>query len=1520
MKLASIINYCTYDYDFIKSCIEHVVPFSSQIIVPVSDHFFDKIPEESKLLEKTFLENKNSGAIFIKYRFDINTTKPSRHWHNFSRYIGFLELNDDIDYVLFLDADEIIDTKRFIEWLEARKYFDFDALRFAAYWYFRAPQFQATTFEDPTALVKKSFLNRELLMNATEERNSFNNFVDHNRTAEMHFGLDSNPMVHHYSWVRTKEQMLRKIKSWGHNKDRNWELLVKEEFEHPFTGTDFVHGYDFKIIKPFCEFNPLTSSEISSRNTNSIKQSYKKPLTIETKNEEDLLIQAEYKIEKRNYQNTEMIFNNILYENNMSVDALNNLEVVYLMQKEYLKVLKYINRVLNIDSKNQTAITNLVNLKEKVDDLKKIREEEVAANKTGYDASVIIPVFNQSSFTEKCLDKIFENTLSKISFEVIVVDNASEDNTPQVVESFKERFPEIKYIRNEQNLKFAKACNIGAREAKGEFLIFLNNDTEVQKGWLENAIMRLEMDDNIGIVGAKLLYPDRTIQHCGIIFVRSYDKEIPVWPIHRFRGVDENYPGVLQPKKMYAVTGACMFIRKELFISLNGFNENYGMYFEDIDLCFKAAQLGKSILYEPNCVVIHHEGKSGTSREDIDKLNDQASKVFYKKWSNQIIKLLKNDVEREIFWIAPFFNPSGYASEAINFALGLDKYIHLTTRNQNPLISDEFINNIPDHWRKTLLRLHRIEPHKWLDDFSYLSNSIFIHHQPGNNLDRFKNSAYCIGRTMYETDRIPLSWVDKCNQMDEIWVPSKFNISTFSKSGVDKSKLVVIPGSIDTDIFDPDKVDILELPNRAKFNFLSIFEWTNRKGWDILLNSYFKSFTKDDNVCLYLRTFLLSNYDVDTKKLIQNKINSFIDKVGYNKEELPRIELLTKQLSFNDMIKLYKSVDAFVLPSRGEGWGRPYMEAMSMELPVIGTNWSGNKEFMTNENSYLIDIEGLVKIKENEINSYIGHKWAQPSEKHLIKILRQIYQNPQEAKKKGIKARQDIVKNFNLDSVAKIIVDRLNKIDEKIKLDELNKISSAKKISNSNISIIWEGAQFVNSSLALVNRELCTSIVKANFKLSLIKTESDQFKPSPKSSYNNLLGKERANNENTDLHVRHHWPPNLKAPEQGHWIVIQPWEFGSLPQDWVKVFSKSVDEMWVPSNYVRQVYIDSGVHCDRVFVVPNGFDPKVFNPNVKPYSLPSKKKFKFLFVGGTIYRKGIDLLLHAYCEVFTNDDDVSLIIKDMGGNSFYKGQNFKDLIFDLKNKKGTPDIIYIDKELNEKEIAGLYTACDVLVHPFRGEGFGLPILEAMASGVPAIVTSGGSAADFCNRENSLLINSKKECLREKRIGEYQTVDYPWILQPSLDDLKEKILFAYKNPDAMKALGQKAFTSVSQKWTWESAFKILQNRIFEISSKPILRENNNDEELDADKQLEIAENYISENKLNDARLILENILEYKPNKIDALNNLSVIEILESNFEAALKLIEKITDQDPANKIAKSNLEYIETELCKTNVAK
>jgi hypothetical protein len=145
--------------------------------------------------------------------------------------------------------------------------------------------------------------------------------------------------------------------------------------------------------------------------------------------------------------------------------------------------------------------------------------------------------------------------------------------------------------------------------------------------------------------------------------------------------------------------------------------------------------------------------------------------------------------------------------------------------------------------------------------------------------------------------------------------------------------------------------------------------------------------------------------------------------------------------------------------------------------------------------------------------------------------------------------------------------------------------------------------------------------------------------------------------------VRHAWPPDWRRPQNGKLVVIQPWEFGSLPEQWLKD-SASVDEFWVPSEYVRRVYVESGVPADKVKVVPNGVDLEKFQPQARPMKLATQKKFKFLFVGGTIFRKGPDLLLKAYLENFTAADDVCLVIKDFGGKTVYAGQTL--------NRKSAP--------------------------------------------------------------------------------------------------------------------------------------------------------------------------------------------------------------------------------------------------------
>ena len=150
------------------------------------------------------------------------------------------------------------------------------------------------------------------------------------------------------------------------------------------------------------------------------------------------------------------------------------------------------------------------------------------------------------------------------------------------------------------------------------------------------------------------------------------------------------------------------------------------------------------------------------------------------------------------------------------------------------------------------------------------------------------------------------------------------------------------------------------------------------------------------------------------------------------------------------------------------------------------------------------------------------------------------------------------------------------------------------------------------------------------------------------------------------VHVRHQWPPRLERPEHGRWVLMQPWEFGSLPEAWLPMLA-NVDEVWAYSNYVRECYLDAGVPGNRVHLVPLGVNPQIYWPGCEPLGLPSGPTLRFLFVGGTIFRKGIDVLLRAFARAFTPSDGVGLVVKDMGSQSFYRGQTAENQISELRD-------------------------------------------------------------------------------------------------------------------------------------------------------------------------------------------------------------------------------------------------------------
>lgn len=252
--IATIVNFCSNESRFIGATLEQAQLFSKQVIVPVCDHFFDGTQENREILEKVY--QAFPKCLFVEYPFFHDgiprklwkKIDPAHFWHSLSRLVGYSFLDDDIDTVLFIDADEVPDGKRFLSWLDSSDYRHHTALKMANYWYFRDPGNQADRLEDTIVLAQRRALSLEILLHQNERDAIYNLLPGPKR--RLVTDCEGTPMFHHYSWVRTQEEMLKKVRSWGHKFDRDWVSLVNEEFLEPFKGTDFVHGYSYKFVKP----------------------------------------------------------------------------------------------------------------------------------------------------------------------------------------------------------------------------------------------------------------------------------------------------------------------------------------------------------------------------------------------------------------------------------------------------------------------------------------------------------------------------------------------------------------------------------------------------------------------------------------------------------------------------------------------------------------------------------------------------------------------------------------------------------------------------------------------------------------------------------------------------------------------------------------------------------------------------------------------------------------------------------------------------------------------------------------------------------------------------------------------------------------------------------------------------------------------------------------------------------------------------------------------------------------------
>ncbi len=586
-----------------------------------------------------------------------------------------------------------------------------------------------------------------------------------------------------------------------------------------------------------------------------------------------------------------------------------------------------------------------------------------------------------------------------------------------------------------------------------------------------------------------------------------------------------------------------------------------------------------------------------------------------------------------------------------------------------------------------------------------------------------------VGCTMFETDRIDPSWVPACNAMDEVWVPTQFNFETFTRSGVDPDRVRVLPFGVPE--VDPATPTTWPLDTTRSFRFLSVFELTRRKGWDVLIRAWIEAFRPEDDVALVIKTYCRG-----PRRPVEI-LAEFIASLGHDPSGIPEIVLIEDHLTDDQLRSLYRQCQAFVLPSRGEGWGMPYLDALATGLPVIATRWSGQLEFLNDDNAFLIDLDGLTDVDEEQIRVnpfFRGHRWAEPSAACTAELLRRVRHDAAERSRRAARGLEDVARDWTMAAAARRVARRIDEISaHRARLLPPSRRPAPPVRWR---SLLWDPSGYASEARAFLSSLAADHDLRPAVEPLVLSKARAGLDPAERALFHALTTRPPGP---VHVEVQHILASHFRRrPDVPVTIGRTMFETDRIPAPWVPLCN-AMDEIWVPCRHNLATFERSGVAREKLVLIPGTLDFARFDVEGLRHPLIRSDRFTFLSVFDFGVRKGWDVLLEAYVLEFAGRTDVELALRTGGDRT----ANVEKVILAVARRfaggaKHIPPFRVLPP-LPESEMPALFRSADAFVLPTRGEGFGRPFLEAMAAGTPVIGTAHGGNLDFMTAANSWLI-------------------------------------------------------------------------------------------------------------------------------------------------------------------------------------
>ncbi len=658
-----------------------------------------------------------------------------------------------------------------------------------------------------------------------------------------------------------------------------------------------------------------------------------------------------------------------------------------------------------------------------------------------------------------------------------------------------------------------------------------------------------------------------------------------------------------------------------------------------------------------------------------------------------------------------------------------------------------------------------------------------VQHVPGRILD-----PYVRGRLRVAVTALPGAvpgedWLMRLGQMDDVWVPTGAQRDALLAAGLDPARVAVIPEPVEV----PDEPPApLAHPDMHGTVVLAVADLRRPSGWDVLLDAWCRAFAPGDDVTLVLHAFSGDGVEVDPAGLALGAVAA----AGHDPARMPDVVILDEAVPAARMGSLYAAAHVVCAPGAGLGRGRDALEAMACGRPVIAR-------------------AGAVGAP---VDWRVGEDGAgRPDPAALAEALRDAHRRRDELEHLGAEARVRVRAAHDAPVVAERVLARLAGGTPRRR----------EHSADAGLRVALYGAVTRAHSLATANRNLAAAMVRAGrVDLSLVEVEpADPEREGAMPAGPARRAVRRLFSALPEVTIRHGYPPSFARPPAGRLVVALPWEYGPIPREWRRAIEDGVDEVWACSTHVRDGYVASGLDPGLVRVVPHGIDPMRYRPGLEPLPLPGVGPgFRFLFVGGLLWRKGADLLLDAYRAAFTRDDDVTLIVKDFGRGGPYQPQEAEERVRAMAADPRGPRVHFMRDRLPDDDVPRLYASADCLVHPYRGEGYGLTVAEGMACGLPVIVPEGGSTADFCDGDTALLVPSHPLVLESTRVGDLELAGPVSVIEVLVLDLARRMRDAYERREEARAVGRRAAEHIRARHTWDDAARIAADRLRALAGR------------------------------------------------------------------------------------------------------